>query len=213
MIARWDKQSRFPIADDFWNAARGRGDDWLRTRHRIQEGRAEPFGHRTHDEQIEALEAAENVGAESWQQHVLLEVVLLHLPLELFAELTFTQDDETCVGNLLHDQMRRFDQMTLSFMRNQRSDVADHGRLVRKPEGFVHVDWRGSRHVLDVDSLVHGYGSIVRHAVGEQNPSNRFGRRDEAVDLTMLPARQRIAFEMKVDAPRRDDGGNLAFLR
>ena len=41
-------------------------------------------------------------------------------------------------------------------------------------------------------------------AVGDEHLPDRFGRGDEAVDLTMLPSRKRVALEVKVDAPCRD---------
>ena len=77
--------------------------------HRVEQRRAEAFGDRAHHEQIEPLDAAEDVGAEAGQQHVLLEVMFADLPLELLAQLAFAEDDEPRVRDLLHDQVRRFD--------------------------------------------------------------------------------------------------------
>ncbi len=97
-------------------------------RHRVEQRRAEAFGHRAHREQVEALDAAEHVGAEAGQQHVLLEVVLVDLLLEMLAQLAFAEDDETRVGQLLHHEVRRLDQVALPFVRHQRGDVADDRR-------------------------------------------------------------------------------------
>ena len=72
----------------------------LRAGHRVEERRAEPFGDRAHHEQVEPLDAAEDVGAEARQQHVLLEVVLVDLPLEVLAQLALAEDDEARVGHL-----------------------------------------------------------------------------------------------------------------
>ena len=47
------------------------------------------------DEHVEPLDAAEHVGAEARQQHVLLEVVLADLPLERLAQLAFAEDRRT----------------------------------------------------------------------------------------------------------------------
>ena len=62
------------------------------------------------------------------QQHVLLEMVLADLPLELLAQLAFAEDDEPRVGHLLHDEMRGLDQVALALVRHQRGDVADDRR-------------------------------------------------------------------------------------
>ena len=105
-----------------------RRDDRPRAGHRVEQRRAEPFGHRAHREQIESLDAAEHVGAEAGQQHVLLEMVLVHLLFEVLAQLAFAEDDEARVGHLLHDEMRGVDQVALSLVRHERGDVADDRR-------------------------------------------------------------------------------------
>ena len=64
---------------------------------------------------------------------------------------------------------------------------------VRQPERLVHVDRRRGDHVLDVDAFVDGDRAVRRHAVGDQHLPDRFGRGDEAVDLAVLPARERVA--------------------
>ena len=100
------------------------------------------------------------------QQHVLLEVVLAHLALELLAQLAFAEDDEARVRQLADDQVRGLDQMALALVRHERGDVADDRRVVRQPERLVHVDGRRREHVLDVDALVDGDRPLGRHAVG-----------------------------------------------
>ena len=52
------------------------------------------------DEEVEGLDAAEDVGPEPGQEHVLLEVMLPDLPFELLAQLAFADDDEARVGHL-----------------------------------------------------------------------------------------------------------------
>ena len=94
------------------------------------------------DEQVEALDAAEDVGAESRQQHVLLEVVLAHLALEVLAQLALAENDEPRVGHLLDDQVRGLDEVPLALVRHERRDVADDRRVMRQPERLVHVDRR-----------------------------------------------------------------------
>src|SRR3954469_8046980 len=89
-IARLDKKTGDAILDDFGDAAGASGDDWTRAGHRVEERRAETFGDGAHDEQIEPLETAEDIDPEARQQHVLLEVMLPHLPLEVVAQIAFT---------------------------------------------------------------------------------------------------------------------------
>ena len=77
------------------------------------------------DEQVEALHAAEHVGAKSGQEHVLFEVVLAHLTLERVAQLAFAEDEEAHVRHLLDDQVGGLDQVALALVRDERGDVAD----------------------------------------------------------------------------------------
>ena len=95
--------------------------------------------------------------------------------------------------------------MALALVRHERGDVADDRRVMRQPERLVHVDRRRGEHVLDVDAFVNRDRPLGRHAVGDEHLPDRLGRGDEAVHLPMLPPRERIAFEMKIDAARRDE--------
>ncbi len=95
--------------------------------------------------------------------------------------------------------------MALTFVRHERSHVADDWRAVRQPECFVHVHWGGRLHVPQIDAFVHGRRPLRRHAVRHEHLSDRLGRRDEAVHLPVLPPRERVAFQMKIDATRRDE--------
>ena len=129
----------------------------------------------------------EDVGAEAGQEHVLFEMVLVDLLLEMLAQFAFAEDHESGVRYLLHDEVRRLDQVPLAFVRHERRDVADDRRLMGQPERFVHVDRRPREHVLDVDALVHRHRPIVGHAVGDEHLADRLRRGDEAVDLPVLP--------------------------
>jgi len=204
VIARRHEKAVFAVDDDFRNTTRAGRGDRARARHRVEKRGAQAFGHRAQHEKIEPLDTAEHVGSESWQQHMLFQMVLANLPLERLSQLAFAQNNEACVGHLADNQVRGFDEMPLAFMRDERRDIADDGRLVREPERFVHVDRRRSDDVIDVDAVVHGHGVIGGHAVGEEHLPDRFGRRDEAVDLPVLPSRERIALQMEVDAAGRD---------
>ena len=99
------------------------------------------------------------------QQHVLLEMVLVHLLLQVFAQLAFAEDDEAGIGNLLHDEMRGVDQVALALVRHERGDVADDRRLMRQPERLVDVDRRRRDDVVDVDAFVDRDGAFGRYAV------------------------------------------------
>ena len=77
------------------------------------------------------------------------------------------------------------------------------GALMRQPERLVDVDRRRRQHVLDVDAFVHGDRAIGGHAVGDEHLPDRLGRGDEAVDLPVLPSRERVAAQVEVDAARR----------
>jgi len=192
MIARRHQEPGPALVHDFRHATRPCGDDRLRAGHRVQERCAEPLGHRAHDEQIEALEATKDVSAEAGQQHVFFEVVLAHLPLELLAELAFTQDDEARVRHLPDDELRGLDQVTVPFVRHQRGDVADDRRAVGQPEGLVDVDGRGRQHMVDVNALVHRHRTVGWHAVADEHPPDGFRGGDEAVDLPVLPAENEL---------------------
>ena len=64
-------------------------------------------------------------------------------------------------------------------------------------------DRRRRRHVLDVDAFVDRDRAIARHAVGDEHRADRLGGADEAVDLAVLPARERmLPFRWK--STRRD---------
>ena len=133
---------------------------------------------------------------------MLLEVVLMHQALEVLAQLAFAENDEPRVGNLTHHQVRGFDEIALSLVRHQCGDVANERRVMRQPQRFVHVDGGRRGNVRDIDALVHRHRAIGRHAVGDQHAPDRLGRGDEAIDLPVLPSRQRVVLQMKVDPSR-----------
>ena len=133
-----------------------------------------------------------------------------HLAFEVVAQLALAQNHEARVGHLADHQMRGLHEMPLPLVRDERGDVADDRRLMRKPERLVHVHRRRRDDVLDVDPFVDGDGLCGRHAVGHEHLADGVRGGDEAVDLPVLPARERVAFEMKIDAARRDQRGRAA---
>ena len=118
-------------------------------------------------------------------------------------ELAGPDDDEPRVRNFRHDARRGVEQVLLALVRHQRRDVADDRRAVRQPELPVHVERRELGNAFDVDALVDDDGPSRRDAVVDQHAANRVGRAQEAVHPPVFPARQRIAADVKVDAPRR----------
>src|SRR5690242_15667989 len=96
--------------------------------------------------------------------------------------------------------------MPLALVRHERSDVADNRRMMRKPE--LPVEIRGLRafNPIDIDAFVNSDGSRSRNAVPDQHLSNRVRRADETINLTILPPRQRVATEMKINPPGGDQG-------
>ena len=131
----------------------------------------------------------------------------------MLAQLAFAEHDEARVGNFLDDEVGRFYQVALPFVRHERGDVADHRRAMRQPERLVHVHRRRGGDVLDVDAFMNGDGPIRRHSIRQEQAADRVRRRDEAVDLPVFPPRERIALQVEVDAARRDERRRAAARR
>jgi hypothetical protein len=174
VMAGRDEQAVVAVHHHFRNAPDARRDDRLRARHGIEQRRAESFGHRAHRKYVEALDAPQDVGPEPREEHVLFEMMIANLTLQLFAQLAFSEDDESGVGNLAHDQLGGFDEMALSFVRHERGDAADDRRVTGKPERFVDVDSRRAEDVIHVDPLVNRDRPVGGNAVTQQDPADRF---------------------------------------
>ena len=126
----------------------------------------------------------------------------------VFAELALAEDDEARIGHGLHHEVRRVDQVALALVR------ARARRRCRRPArrcGRKNVSCRftggAACDVCQVDAFVDRHRLIGRHAVLEQHAADGVGRGDETVDLPVLPARERVRLEVKIHAPRCDDGG------
>ena len=204
-VARGDEQAVHTVLHDLGNAAGAGGDDGPAAGHGIEQRCSEALGHRAHDEQVEALDAAEDVRPKAREKHVLLEVIFAHLLFEVLPQFTFAEDDEPRVGHLLNDQVRGLDEVPLSLVRHQRRDVADDGCMMRQPENLVYVDSRSGGDVIDVNPFVNGDRAFGGHAICDEHPADCLGGGDEAIHLPMLPARERVAVHVKVDAPRRHE--------
>jgi len=204
-VVRRHQQSGDPVGHDLGNAAGPGGDDRPRAGHRVEQRRAQAFGDRAHGEQVERFQAADDVGAETGKEHVTLKMPIADQPLERGAQLAFAEDDEPDVRHPLDEKVRRVDEIPVSLVRHQRGDVADDGAAVRQRERGVQVDRRGGSDGVHVDAFVNGHDPLRRHAVADQHLANGIGCRDEAIDLAVLPAREGIALEVKIDAPRRDE--------
>ena len=57
----------------------------------------------------------------------------------------------------------------------------------------------------EIDAVVHGHDPIGRDAVGDEHLPNDIRRGNEHVDLSVLPPRECVPLEMKVDPARRDE--------
>src|SRR5439155_15889686 len=99
VIARRDEHPGPAILDNLRDPARAGGDNGARTSHRIEDRRPEALSHRAHREEIEPLDAAEDVGPEAGQQHMFLEVMLADLAFEMIAQLALAQNHEARVRN------------------------------------------------------------------------------------------------------------------
>jgi hypothetical protein len=78
---------------------------------------------------------------------------------------------------------------------------------VREPELPAQIGGGDVRDAVHVDAIVHDGDARARDAVGREDVGNRLGRRDEAGNLPVLPARERVFLQVEVDAPRGDERG------
>ncbi len=145
----------------------------------------------------------EGVRPETCQKDVLVEVQVLDLSLERVGELTAAHDDEARIGYGLDHAGGGVDQVPLALVGHQRRDVANDGGFVRKPELLVCAERGGSVDVFEVDALVDDRGPILWYSVSDQHRLNTAGRTNEELDLTILPPRQGVGANVKVDAARR----------
>ena len=130
------------------------------------------------------------------------EMVFANEVFEMLAQFSLAEDHESRIGQLLHDEVRRFNQVPMTLVRDERAHVADDRRMMRKKERLVNVDGRSGEHMLDVDAFVHRDDMRFGNTIGDEHRADRVGCRDEAVDLSVFPSRKRVALEMKVDPAR-----------
>ena len=69
----------------------------------------------------------------------------------------------------------------------------------------MQIDRRTVLDLLDVDAVVDDIDAAGWNAILDQNVLDRPRRRDEAIDLPVLPLRERVRLQVKIDAPRGDD--------
>ncbi len=96
------------------------------------------------------------------------------------------------------------DEMPLPFVADQRADVDDHRRAARQPVLGVDVDGGQPVDAIDVDSVVNHDDAGSIDAVVDEDVADRAGRGDESVHLPVLPLREGMALQVKVDAARGD---------
>ena len=85
-------------------------------------------------------------------------------------------------------------------MRGQCGDVADDRCAVRQPERGVRVDDGRAIDGVDVHAVVHDLDLIAGDAVLFEDRGDEPGRRDEDVDVAVLPAREGVSLQMEVHA-------------
>src|SRR6185369_4513994 len=127
-------------------------------------------------------------------------MVFVDEPLQMLAQFPFSKDHESHVGQLLHDEMSGFDEMTLPFVRHERPDSTHNEGMMRKEECLVNVHRRHCDNLLNVDSLVYRDDVRLGYSISHEHRADGVGRRDETVDLSVFPARERVAFEMEINA-------------
>src|SRR5262249_25122383 len=131
------------------------------------------FGHRAHDEEVETLQAPEDVSSKSRKQDVLFEVVFPNLTLERLAQLAFAKNHEADVRHLLYHQSCGFDDVPLSLAGNERGQIAHPRRVARELEFLMHVNRNGGQHMLEIDALMDRDDAVWVDAVRQQNPMDR----------------------------------------
>jgi hypothetical protein len=91
----------------------------------------------------------------------------------------------------------------LSLVRNQGGHVSDHGRMSWEIELGVHVGGWQPHDSFDVHAFVHDRCLGRRDAVGNQPVTNGGAVGDETIYLRVLPARERVLSDGKLDTPGR----------
>ena len=131
-----------------------------------------------------------------------LEMQTLDLPLEGSFQLALADDQKARVRDALQHEGRRVDEVALPFVWDERCHIADNRRLVREPELLVHVQRRRSTDALEVDPVIDEDRAVGRDPVRDQHRSDLGGDADEAFDLPIFPARERVLADVEVDTPR-----------
>ena len=93
-------------------------------------------------------------------------MVFVDEPLQMLAQFPFSKDHESHVGQLLHDEMSGFDEMTLPFVRHERPDSTHNEGMMRKEECLVNVHRRHCDNLLNVEarrstSLLRDYAPLA----------------------------------------------------
>ena len=181
-----------------------RADDRTLAGHGLEDRRAESLGDRTHDKQIERLHQGQNILAESGERDVMRQAEVLDLMLECLTQFAVADNDEAGVRDLVNDQRRRGHQMALTLVRRQCRDIADKRRAVGEPERAMGVNGRLPIDGRQVHAVVHDLDAIDWDAVLLENRRDEARGGDEHVHVAVLPSRERVPLQVKVDAPRGD---------
>ena len=138
---------------------------------------------------------------------MLFQVRLFDVTAERVLKLTLANDQEPSIGNVANDESGGFDQVSLTLVWIECGDIPDKRCTMREPERLVHVDERRSLHTLQVDAVVHHIEAFGWDAIVNQYRADERGSADEAVDLTILPARKRVFPNVDDHTAGRDEPG------
>ena len=125
-------------------------------------------------------------------------------------KLAFAENHEPRVGYVAHDERCGVDEVLVSLLLRQRRDGADDGRVRRQPELRVDVRRRLRLHAMEIDAFVNGDDAVGVDAVADEHLVDGIRRGDEAIDLVILPARERVPLQVERDAARRDEARAFA---
>ena len=131
----------------------------------------------------------------------------MDLLLEWMPEVAFPEDDEMHFGHVPHGERKGVEQIPLTLVIDKGSDVHDDRDAVRQPEFTMQICRRDAADAFDIDAVVHHADAVARDAVLIEHLADGVRGGNEAGDLPMLPSREGIAAEMKVDAARGHKAG------
>ena len=136
-----------------------------------------------------------------------VKMSLLDLTSQPVFELAGTDDEKPRIGHLAEHQRHCVHEIPLTFVRHQRSHVADDGCVVGQPKLLVDIERRSGGDSAEVDALVDDRRAVGRDPIADEHRLNEGRRTNEAIDLPVLPLRERVASDMEVDSSGSEKAG------